>query len=256
MTRLTGRRREQHDRAERHARRSAGDGARRHRATGRSTGCAAGRASSAASARPRSSSSRSALLLYFGLTNSTTFVSRTNAIDLLSEIAAPIIDHRHRRGAAADLRRDRPVGRLHLHVRAVHHVLPDRLLRRPGAPGDHPQPRLRRCAAAGSTASSPSRCGLPSFITTLGTGFILAGLALYTLARRAEADPARHRRLRRLDRDQTRGRSSSGPSSSSRSSTSCYQDQRGGCTRSRPAATCSGRARPASTWAGSSTATS
>ena len=31
-----------------------------------------------------------ALLLYFGLTNPTTFVSRTNAVDLFSEIAAPI----------------------------------------------------------------------------------------------------------------------------------------------------------------------
>ena len=56
-----------------------------------------------------------ALLLYFGLTHPTTFVSRTNAVDLLSEIMAPIAIIADRRGAAADLRRDRPVGRFHLH---------------------------------------------------------------------------------------------------------------------------------------------
>ena len=52
--------------------------------------------------------------------------------------------HRARRGDAADLRRDRPFGRVHLPAHAVHHVLPDRRLPLPRPAGDTDRAARRR----------------------------------------------------------------------------------------------------------------
>ena len=98
--------------------------------------------------------------------------------------------------------------------------------------------------------------GVPSFITTLGTGFILQGIMLVTSHAVPGDHPAQRRRGRasgwapdlggdHLDgrpRRDLPGRAQPGPG--------------GACTRSRSAATSSAPARPASACAGSSTGTS
>ncbi len=100
-------------------------------------------------------------MIYFGFISSagrSTFFTKLDLINI-SQIAGADHHHRDRRGVPADLRRDRPVGGLHLHVRPVHDALPDRLLR--GA--RHPRRSSSPCSwawwSAGSTGSSPSRSG-------------------------------------------------------------------------------------------------
>ena len=81
-----------------------------------------------------------ALLLYFGLTHPTTFVSRTNAVDLLSEIMAPIAIIAI--GEVLLL----ICGEIDLSVGFIYTLAPFMMFYLnvyygvPGAAGDHPQP--------------------------------------------------------------------------------------------------------------------
>src|SRR6202789_4459135 len=125
-----------------------------------------------------------ALLLYFGLTHSSTFGSRTNAIDLLSETAAPIIIIAI--GEVLLL----ICGEIDLSVGFIFACAPFVMFYLNEYYGVPAGLAILISLAFGVF------CGwvngfltvtlhLPSFITTLGTGFILGGFALYL----AHAEP-------------------------------------------------------------------
>ena len=125
-----------------------------------------------------------ALLLYFGLTNPTTFVSRTNAVDLFSENMAPIAIIAV--GEVLLL----ICGEIDLSVGFIYTLAPFIMFYLNVYYGVPALLAIILSLVFGLV------CGwvngfltvtlhLPSFITTLGTGFILGGLALYL----AHAEP-------------------------------------------------------------------
>jgi simple sugar transport system permease protein len=119
-----------------------------------------------------------ALLLYFGLTNPTTFVSSTNAVNLFSETAAPIAIIAV--GEVFLL----ICGEIDLSVGFIYTFAPFLMYFAHVYWG---MPVLLAFVIAlvfGLICGLVNgfltvTLGLPSFITTLGTGFILAGMALY-----------------------------------------------------------------------------
>ena len=120
-----------------------------------------------------------ALLLYFGLTNPSTFGSRINAIDLLSEIAAPIIIIAI--GEVLLL----ICGEIDLSVGFIFACAPFVMFYLNVYYGIPSGLAILISLAFGVGCGWVNgfltvTLGLPSFITTLGTGFILAGFALYT----------------------------------------------------------------------------
>ena len=195
------------------------------------------------------------LLLYFGIRYNSTFVSQTNLSNLLSETAAPIIVI-----AIGEVfllicgEIDLSAGFVFTFAPFLMHYLIDFY----GVPA---WPAIIISLLFGVVVGWVNgfltvTMGLPSFITTLGTGFILLGLTLTTSHAYPANIPRLHGGHRPLDRrravvpvhlggrahrDLLRG-AAAGPS--------------GACTRSRPAGTSLVPARPASRPAGSSTATS
>jgi simple sugar transport system permease protein len=126
-----------------------------------------------------------ALLLYFGLTHASTFVSQTNAVDLLSEIMAPIAIIAI--GEVLLL----ICGEIDLSVGFVYTIAPIFMY---VAITDYHVPAalavilglLSGVLAGWVNGFITVTLHVPSFITTIGTGFILYGLAL-TIMR---AEPA------------------------------------------------------------------
>ncbi len=119
-----------------------------------------------------------ALLLYFGLTNQHTFVSSTNAIDLFSEIAAPIAIIAV--GEVFLL----ICGEIDLSVGFIYTFAPFLMFYANVYWGVPALLAIIIALAFGLICGLVNgfltvTLGLPSFITTLGTGFILAGMALY-----------------------------------------------------------------------------
>src|SRR6202034_162431 len=118
-----------------------------------------------------------ALPLYFGVTHNSTFVSKTNAVDLLSEIMAPIAIIAI--GEVLLL----ICGEIDLSVGFIYTLAPFVTLY---AVDDYHVPAflaiilglLAGVTAGWVNAFITVALGVPSFITTLGTGFILYGLAL------------------------------------------------------------------------------
>jgi simple sugar transport system permease protein len=118
-----------------------------------------------------------ALLLYFGLTHNSTFVSQTNAVDLLSEIMAPIAIIAI--GEVLLL----ICGEIDLSVGFIYTLAPFVTL---FAIDDYHVPAvlavifglLTGVIAGWVNAFITVTLRVPSFITTIGTGFILLGLAL------------------------------------------------------------------------------
>jgi simple sugar transport system permease protein len=118
-----------------------------------------------------------ALLLYFGLTHASTFVSQTNAVDLLSELMAPI----------AIISIDEVLllicGEIDLSVGFIYTFSPFVTL---FAIDDYHIPALiavllgllSGVVIGWVNGFITVALGVPSFITTIGTGFILLGLAL------------------------------------------------------------------------------
>ncbi len=118
-----------------------------------------------------------ALLLYFGITHNSTFVTQTNAVDLLSEIMAPIAII-----AIGEVlllicgEIDLSVGFIYtlapfvtLYANAYYHV-PAFLAVILGL--------LAGVVAGWVNGFITITLGVPSFITTIGTGFIMQGMAL------------------------------------------------------------------------------
>ena len=126
-----------------------------------------------------------AMLLYFGISHFSTFVSRANAIDLLSEIFAGIAII-----AIGEVlllicgEIDISVGFTYAFVPFVMHFLIDYY----GVPGILGIILALVVAAAIGWVNAfvTVTIGVPSFITTLGTGFVLSGLIL-TLAHGEQA---------------------------------------------------------------------
>ena len=119
-----------------------------------------------------------ALLLYFGLTNQTTFVSQTNAIDLFSETAAPIAIIAV--GEVLLL----ICGEIDLSVGFIYTFAPFIIFYMNVYWGVPAIIAIILGLVFGLVCGLVNgfltvTLGLPSFITTLGTGFILAGMALY-----------------------------------------------------------------------------
>jgi simple sugar transport system permease protein len=120
-----------------------------------------------------------ALLLYFGITHNSTFVSQTNAADLLSEIMAPIAIIAI--GEVLLL----ICGEIDLSVGFIYTFAPFVTL---FAVDDYHIPALiavilgllTGVVAGWVNGFITVTLGVPSFITTIGTGFILLGLALTT----------------------------------------------------------------------------
>ena len=120
------------------------------------------------------------LLLYFGIRYNSTFVSQTNLANLLSETASPIIII-----AIGEVfllicgEIDLSVGFVFTFAPFLMHYLID-FYGVPVLAGDH----HRRCCSGVVVGCVNGfltvTMGLPSFITTLGTGFILLGLTLTT----------------------------------------------------------------------------
>ena len=118
-----------------------------------------------------------ALLLYFGLTHASTFVSQTNAVDLLSEIMAPIAIIAI--GEVLLL----ICGEIDLSVGFIYTLAPFVML---FAIDDYHVPSLIAVLLAllsgvvigWVNGFITVTLGVPSFITTIGTGFILLGIAL------------------------------------------------------------------------------
>jgi simple sugar transport system permease protein len=118
-----------------------------------------------------------ALLLYFGLTHASTFVSQTNAVDLLSEIMAPIAIIAI--GEVLLL----ICGEIDLSVGFIYTLAPIVTL---FAINDYHVPALLAVilgllsglVAGWVNGFITVTLGVPSFITTIGTGFILGGIAL------------------------------------------------------------------------------
>jgi simple sugar transport system permease protein len=127
-----------------------------------------------------------ALLLYFGLTHTSTFVTQTNAVDLLSEIMAPIAIIAI--GEVMLL----ICGEIDLSVGFIYTMAPFVMLY---AINDYHVPALLAVILgllAGVVAGWVNgfitvTLGVPSFITTIGTGFVLLGLVL--TASHAEPSP-------------------------------------------------------------------
>ena len=129
-----------------------------------------------------------ALLLYFGLTHSSTFGSRTNAIDLLSETAAPIIIIAI--GEVLLL----ICGEIDLSVGFIFASSPFVMFYLNEYFGIPAALAILISLAFGVFCGWVNgfltvTLGLPSFITTLGTGFLLAGFALYTSHAEAKTIP-------------------------------------------------------------------
>jgi len=119
-----------------------------------------------------------ALLLYFGLTNQTSFVSQTNAIDLFSETAAPIAIIAV--GEVLLL----ICGEIDLSVGFIYTFAPFIIFYMNVYWGVPAIIAIILGLVFGLVCGLVNgfltvTLGLPSFITTLGTGFILAGMALY-----------------------------------------------------------------------------
>jgi simple sugar transport system permease protein len=118
-----------------------------------------------------------ALLLYFGLTHNSTFVSQTNAVDLLSELMAPIAIIAI--GEVLLL----ICGEIDLSVGFIYTLAPFVTL---FAIDDYHIPSLIAvllgllCGVVVGWVNGfiTVTLGVPSFITTIGTGFILLGIAL------------------------------------------------------------------------------
>jgi simple sugar transport system permease protein len=118
-----------------------------------------------------------ALLLYFGLSHASTFVSQTNAVDLLSEIMAPIAIIAI--GEVLLL----ICGEIDLSVGFIYMFAPFVTL---FAITDYHIPSLiavllgllTGVVAGWVNGFITIALGVPSFITTIGTGFILLGLGL------------------------------------------------------------------------------
>jgi simple sugar transport system permease protein len=118
-----------------------------------------------------------ALLLYFGLTHTSTFVTQTNAVDLLSELMAPIAIIAI--GEVLLL----ICGEIDLSVGFIYTFAPFVML---FAITDYHLPSLvavilgllTGVVAGWVNGFITVTLGVPSFITTIGTGFILLGLAL------------------------------------------------------------------------------
>jgi simple sugar transport system permease protein len=127
-----------------------------------------------------------ALLLYFGLTHTSTFVTQTNAVDLLSELMAPIAIIAI--GEVLLL----ICGEIDLSVGFIYTVAPFVML---FAITDYHLPSLvavilgllTGVVAGWVNGFITVTLGVPSFITTIGTGFVLLGLAL--VASHAEPSP-------------------------------------------------------------------
>jgi simple sugar transport system permease protein len=118
-----------------------------------------------------------ALLLYFGLTNASTFASRVNAVDLLSEFAAPIAIIAI--GEVLLL----ICGEIDLSVGFVYTFAPFLMYFLTTYYGVPAFLAIILSLAVGLVVGLVNgfitvTLRVPSFITTLGTGFILAGLAL------------------------------------------------------------------------------
>jgi simple sugar transport system permease protein len=130
-----------------------------------------------------------ALLLYFGLSHVSTFVSQTNAVDLLSEIMAPIAIT-----AIGEVlllicgEIDLSVGFIYTFAPIVMYV----------AITDYHVPAalalilglLSGVLAGWVNGFITVTLGVPSFITTIGTGFALDGLALTIMRAEPEGTPA------------------------------------------------------------------
>ena len=119
-----------------------------------------------------------ALLLYFGLTNPTTFVSRTNGVDLFSENTAPIAIIAV--GEVLLL----ICGEIDLSVGFIYTMAPFIMFFANvywGLPAflSIILSLLFGLVVGWVNGFLTVTLRLPSFITTLGTGFILAGMALY-----------------------------------------------------------------------------
>jgi simple sugar transport system permease protein len=118
-----------------------------------------------------------ALLLYFGVTHNSTFVSQTNAVDLLSEIMAPIAIIAI--GEVLLL----ICGEIDLSVGFIYTLAPFVTL---FAIDDYHIPSLiavllgllSGVVVGWVNGFITVTLGVPSFITTIGTGFILLGIAL------------------------------------------------------------------------------
>jgi simple sugar transport system permease protein len=118
-----------------------------------------------------------ALLLYFGLTHNSTFVSQVNAVDLLSEIMAPIAIVAI--GEVLLL----ICGEIDLSVGFIYTLAPFVTL---FAIDDYHVPALLAVilgllsgvVAGWVNGFITITLGVPSFITTIGTGFIMDGIAL------------------------------------------------------------------------------
>jgi simple sugar transport system permease protein len=118
-----------------------------------------------------------ALLLYFGITHNSSFVSQTNAVDLLSEIMAPIAIIAI--GEVLLL----ICGEIDLSVGFIYTLAPFVML---FAIDDYHIPSLVAVLLAllsgvvigWVNGFITVTLGVPSFITTIGTGFILLGIAL------------------------------------------------------------------------------
>jgi simple sugar transport system permease protein len=130
-----------------------------------------------------------ALLLYFGLTNSSTFGSQTNFIDLLSENAAPIAIIAV--GEVFLL----ICGEIDLSVGFIYTCSPFVMFFLNQYFGIPILLAILLSLVFGVACGWINgfltvTLGLPSFITTLGTGFILSGFALYTSHAEPKALPA------------------------------------------------------------------
>ena len=117
-----------------------------------------------------------ALFLYFAITKGSDFTSKANLVTLFSDTAAPIIII-----ALGEVfllicgEIDLSVGLRH-RVRALPHALPDRLLRLPRPAGASCSRCCSGVVVGWVNGFFTVTVGVPSFITTLGTGFILLGL--------------------------------------------------------------------------------
>jgi simple sugar transport system permease protein len=129
-----------------------------------------------------------ALLLYFGLSNASTFVTQVNAVDLLSEIMAPIAIIAI--GEVLLL----ICGEIDISVGFIYTFAPIVMYK---AITDYHVPAvlavilglLTGVVAGWVNGFLVVTLGIPSFIATIGTGFILDGLALTVMSAEPEGVP-------------------------------------------------------------------
>jgi simple sugar transport system permease protein len=129
-----------------------------------------------------------ALLLYFGLSNASTFVTQVNAVDLLSEIMAPIAIIAI--GEVLLL----ICGEIDISVGFIYTFAPIVMYK---AITDYHVPAvlavllglLTGVVAGWVNGFLVVTLGIPSFIATIGTGFILEGLALTVMSAEPEGVP-------------------------------------------------------------------